>query len=128
MRGAKSHAYKRHEISYKVANAPKAKYIRLSLRCRRERSFRTQILMAVLVVIGVLFLGASLAWMAIITLAIALVLAAELFNSALETLVDHLHPEFHAEIRVVKDMAAGGVLLVSLGAAVVGVLFFLAQR
>jgi undecaprenol kinase len=95
---------------------------------RRERSFRAQILMGVLVVVGVLFLGASTAWMAIIALAIALVLAAELFNSALETLVDHLHPEIHAEIRVVKDMAAGGMLLVSLGAAVVGVLFFFAQR
>jgi diacylglycerol kinase (ATP) len=95
---------------------------------RRERSFRTQIVIGIPVVIGVLFLGASTAWLAIIALAIALVLSAELFNSALETLVDHLHPEIHAEIRVVKDMAAGGVLLVSLGAAVVGVLFLFAQR
>ena len=95
---------------------------------RRERSFRTQLLMGVLVVIGILLLGASTAWMAIVALAIAVVLAAELFNSALETLVDHLHPEIHAEIRVVKDMAAGAVLLVSIGASVVGLLFFFAQR
>jgi diacylglycerol kinase len=41
----------------------------------------------------------------------------------LEALVDHLHPETHPEIRVVKDMAAASVLLVSIGALVIGLLF-----
>jgi diacylglycerol kinase len=41
-------------------------------------------------------------------------------NAALETLVDHLHPDIHPQIRVVKDMAAGAVLLVVIGAVVVG--------
>ncbi len=89
---------------------------------RRESSFRTQVFLGALTVIGVAFLGASAIWCAVVALAIALVLAAELLNSALEALVDRLHPEIHREIRVVKDMAAASVLLVSLGALAVGLL------
>lgn len=53
----------------------------------------------------------ALVWWAVVTLAIALVLAAELLNAALEALVDHLHPDIHHRIRVVKDIAAGAVLI-----------------
>ena len=76
--------------------------------------------------IAVLVLRASAAWCAVVALAIALVLAAELVYSALETLIDRMHPETHPEIRIVKDMAAASVLLVSLGALAVGVLLVMA--
>jgi undecaprenol kinase len=90
---------------------------------RRERSFRTQVTIAGLVIVLVAILGASTLWLAVICLTIALVLASELLNSSLEALVDHLHPDIHPEIRIVKDMAAGSVLLVSIGAVLVGLLF-----
>ena len=90
---------------------------------RRERSLRTQVARAVLALVVVSFLGASALWLAVVCLTIALVLAAELLNSSLEALVDRLHPETHPEIRIVKDMAAGSVLLVSIGAVIVGLLF-----
>jgi undecaprenol kinase len=51
---------------------------------------------------------------------IAAVLAFETVNAALESLIDHLHPDIHPEIRVIKDMAAGAVLLVVIGAVAVG--------
>lgn len=89
---------------------------------RREKSFRAQVILGILAVIVVAVIGASAIWCAVVTLAIALVLAAELLNSALEALVDRLHPEVHPEIRIVKDMAAGSVLMVSLGALAVGLL------
>jgi undecaprenol kinase len=57
---------------------------------------------------------------------ISFVLAAELMNSAFEALVDHLHPERHPEIRVIKDVASGAVLLTSIGALVVGFLLLCA--
>jgi diacylglycerol kinase len=55
-----------------------------------------------------------------------MVLAIELVNSALETLMDRLHPDVHPEIRVVKDMAASAVLVVSFGALFVGALMIMA--
>ena len=37
-------------------------------------------------------------------------------DTAIERLADHLHPELHPEIRIVKDCAAAGVLVIVAGA------------
>ena len=50
-------------------------------------------------------------------------LAAELFNTAIESLADHLHPEQHPAIKVVKDCAAGAVLVASVAALGVAAAF-----
>ena len=87
---------------------------------RRERSFRTQAGVAVAVVAGLIVLRPPAVWWALIGFVIAVVLAVEIVNTALEALIDHLHPDIHPEIRIIKDMAAGAVLLVVVGAIVVG--------
>ena len=92
-------------------------------RRRRERSFRSQVWIAVLVVLALIVLRPAAVWWGVILLTIGLVLAAELFNAAVEALVDHLHPERHPEVRTVKDMAAGAVLVASLAAVAVGAAF-----
>lgn len=55
-------------------------------------------------------------WWALVGIMVMLVLAAELINTALEHLADHLHPEQHPQIKLVKDCAAAAVLLLSVGA------------
>lgn len=92
----------------------------------REKSFRSQGIIAVLVILTLLVLRIPLVWLAIAVLAIGLVLAAEMINAALEATIDRLHPERHPEIRAAKDMAAGSVLLVSIAATVVGLLMIFA--
>jgi hypothetical protein len=69
-------------------------------------------------VIVLVILRPPVVWWAILALTISFVLTAELMNSAFEALVDLLHPEQHPEIRVIKDLAAGGVLLASIGGRV----------
>jgi diacylglycerol kinase (ATP) len=86
---------------------------------RTERSFRTHIVCAALAFAALLAIRPAPVWWALVGLAVALVLALELVNSALERLIDHLHPAIHPEIKLVKDMAAGGVLVISLGALAV---------
>jgi undecaprenol kinase len=86
---------------------------------RNEQSARIQVGAFVLVVIVLLILRPGPFWWALVMLASAGVLAAEMFNTALEHLVDHLHPEIHPRIGVVKDCAAAGVLIASLGAVAV---------
>lgn len=86
---------------------------------RSEASFRTQLVIAAGVVLVLLWLRPAAAWWAMVLLAICLVLAAELFNTALERVIDHLHPERHPAIKVAKDCAAGAVLVLSLAATVV---------
>ncbi len=83
---------------------------------RNESSFRLHILAALLVIILLVVAQPDPIWWALMALTVACVLAAELFNTAIETLADHLHPHQHPHIKIVKDCAAGAVLLVSLGA------------
>jgi diacylglycerol kinase (ATP) len=54
-----------------------------------------------------------------VALTVAIVLAAELFNSAMETMVDRLHPEQDPTIGRAKDGAVGAVLVLSIAALVV---------
>jgi len=83
---------------------------------RSEHSLKTQLVMFVGVVVALIVLRPGPLWWALVMLASAGVLAAELFNTAVEELADHLHPEVHPSIRVVKDCAAAAVLVASLGA------------
>jgi diacylglycerol kinase len=62
-------------------------------------------------------------WLALI-FAIALVLVAEAFNTALELLGDAITREQNPSIGRAKDLAAGAVLLAAVAAAVIGVLIF----
>lgn len=97
----------------------------LRLAVCRESSFRTHLLAAAGVLAVLLALRPALVWWAVLALASGLVLVAELLNSALEALVDHLHPERHPEIGAAKDIAAGAVLVASLIAVGVGLAFLL---
>ena len=62
-------------------------------------------------------------WCALL-LSIALVFTAEALNTAIETVVDLVSPEFHLLAQRAKDLAAGGVLAASLGAAAAGAVVF----
>ncbi len=92
----------------------------------REKSFRSQCALALAAVIATIALRPGPLWSALVALSIALVLALELANSALEYLLDHLHPDRAREIGAAKDAAAAAVLVASLAAASVGALMLLA--
>jgi undecaprenol kinase len=83
---------------------------------RTERSVQLQALALVVVLLGLARLRPSPGWWAMVGLASAGVIAAELLNTAIEKLADHLHPELHPSIRLVKDCAAAAVLVAVLGA------------
>lgn len=61
----------------------------------------------------------------LILLCIALVMGAELINSAIETYIDYKSPEHHSEIGKAKDIAAAAVLVCSIFAAVIGCFIFI---
>lgn len=93
----------------------------LSHALRAERSLQTQAVIFVLVVVALAVLRPEPVWWALVLMASAAVLAAELFNTAIEHLADHLHPELHPAIRIVKDCAAAAVLLTVGGAIATGI-------
>ena len=90
---------------------------------RTENSFKTHVAAAVLVLAVLLWFGPPPLWWAIAMLTVAFVIGAEVFNTAVEGLADHLHPEQHPAIRTVKDCAAGAVLVATIAALGVAAAF-----
>ncbi|MBL6966169.1 MAG: diacylglycerol kinase family protein [Anaerolineales bacterium] len=75
---------------------------------------------------GVIILGVWLQlspqdW-AILLITIALVWAAEFFNTSLEALADLIHPDEHPQIKIIKDVSAAGVLITATAAILIGLL------
>ena len=92
---------------------------------RTQTSARIQLVVAAAVVgAGFWFRIDRLEWLAVVG-AIGAVLAAEAFNTALESLADAVHPERHPLVGRAKDCAAGAVLLTAIAAMVVGLIVFL---
>ena len=78
----------------------------------------------IVIVLGFLLKVTGIDW-AILALATGAVWSAEALNTALEFLADRVAPEWHELVGNAKDVAAGGVLIVSASAAVAGLLIFL---
>lgn len=91
----------------------------LSWVWQREKSFRTELFFAVLAILLTAVIRPGLIWTALIIISIAIVLALELMNSALEYLIDHLHPQIAPEIKAVKDVASAAVLMANTSAVVI---------
>lgn len=90
-----------------------------------EKTFRLHTLIAVLVIAYSWYQGIEKIYWVVILMIIALVMALEIFNSAIERLVDMLAPRTHNFAKEVKDLLAAMVLLVSLFAAAIGFIVFL---
>lgn len=91
---------------------------------RYENNFKYQVFAAIVTIGLGFFLGLdTFEWLLIIIM-IGLVLMAEASNTALEKFLDVLHPEIHPTVAKAKDLAAGAVLLISITAAIVGVIIF----
>ena len=97
----------------------------LAYLLRTQPHARIHLAMTVAVVAAGWWLQVSaLAWAALV-LAMGVVWAAEAFNTAVEAVVDLTTPRFHPLAKAAKDVAAAGVLLAAMAAAVVGLLVFL---
>jgi diacylglycerol kinase len=87
----------------------------------RQTNLRIMLAIAVAVVVVAAILDVSGGTWAILLLCIGTVLGAELCNTALETLADRVEAEQDPAIRDTKDIAAAAVLVVSVVAAVTGI-------
>jgi diacylglycerol kinase (ATP) len=89
-----------------------------------QANLRVHLGAAVIVVVAAFLLRFSLIEFAALLLCFAVVIAAELFNTTLEVLIDYAWPEHHPMIGRAKDVAAAAVLVAAIGAALVGIILF----
>ena len=81
---------------------------------------RNHFISAVVVLLAALFMRVTVIEFALLALSILFVLFAELFNTAVEAVVDLVSPDYHPLAKIAKDTAAGGVLIAAIGAAIMG--------
>ena len=91
---------------------------------RTQKHMRWHFLSAAAVLLAALFFKVPTVDFLLLTLAITVVLFAEIINTAVEVVVDLVSPDYHPLAKQAKDVAAGAVLLAVCGAAVIGYVVF----
>lgn len=97
----------------------------IGIAARTEQNLQIHIVAMVTVTIAGIILNVShTEWMILIT-CFGIVISAELVNSAIEKLVDLVSPEYNNKAGVIKDIAAGAVLILALSSAIIGCIIFI---
>jgi diacylglycerol kinase len=91
---------------------------------KTEQNFRTEIVIAILVIAMMLIFPLRPIQQVLLGLLIVWVLTLELINTVLERMADIMKPKAHPYVKVTKDLMAGAVLISAAGAAVIGVIIF----
>ena len=92
---------------------------------RTQRHMRFHFVTVVAVLLAALFFGLDQPSMLILLFTISMVLIAEMFNSAIEAVVDMVTQTYHPLAKFAKDAAAGAVLIATVTAVVIGFLLFI---
>ncbi len=87
---------------------------------KTQRHLRYHFFTAATVLFFSYALGVSRTEFLIIALSVIAVLLAEMFNTAVESIVDIISPEHSEKARIAKDVAAGSVFITAFGVAVIG--------
>ncbi len=91
---------------------------------RTERNIKVMIVGGILALVAGILIQLDLISWAIVLLCCGVVIAAELLNTAIETVVDLVSPEYHPLAGRAKDIAAGAVYSLCVIVALVGLIVF----
>ena len=91
---------------------------------KTEKSMRLHYIIAVLVLLSSLFFDFNRTEFLLLLFAVSLVVISEMINTAIERTIDLITKEFHPLARLVKDVAAGAVLIATINSLIVGYLLF----
>ncbi len=90
-----------------------------------EDNFKREIVLGIIALLLGVFLKISKIEFIIILFVIALVLFAEIINTALEKVVDLYTTEYNEKARIVKDVAASSVIIICFFAVVIGLIIYI---
>ena len=91
----------------------------------KEQNLSFHLIAMAAVTLAGFVLGITRTEWTVVILCFGVVIAAELFNTAIERLVDLVSPERHPVAGQVKDIAAGAVLVCAVAAAIIGLIIFI---
>lgn len=91
---------------------------------KSERNFQIELLALLINLFLIFYLKLSITDTILILMVSFSVLSAEIFNTAIEKICDIVHPEFDRRIGFIKDITAGGVVLMTIVSVIVGILVY----
>jgi len=89
-----------------------------------EASLKIQFFIGVIMTIAGFYYQLSPIEWVIQILTIALIMAIEGLNTAIEEMADFVHPEYHKKIGLIKDLSAGSVFIFAIAAVIVGCIIY----
>jgi diacylglycerol kinase len=92
---------------------------------KSERNMKIHVLATIIVVILGLILKINIVEWCFCIISIVLVISAELLNTAIENIVDMISTEKNEKAKLVKDISAGAVLVLAIGALIIGMIIFI---
>lgn len=108
----------------KLINSFKYAFQGIASALKTERNLKIHISVMILVIIcGFIFKITKVEWLICIGLFV-LVIGGELFNTAIEIVVDIAMPQINEKAKLAKDISAGAVLVFAIGSIIIGLLIF----
>ncbi len=91
---------------------------------KSERNFQIEVLALLANLFLIVYLKVSTVDAAIILIVCFAVLSLEILNTCVEKICDIIQPEFDQRVKIIKDIAAGSVFIMSIASVFVGVLIY----
>ncbi len=110
---------RQHHISFKNAFAG------LIWAVKTQPNFRVHMVISLIVISMSIYFQITAVEKVILLFTILLGLSGEMINTALESMTDLITKEWRQEAKIAKDVAAGMMLLIAMGAVVIGAVIFL---
>ena len=91
----------------------------------RDRNGRIQLVIGIIAItLGFTVSLTAYQWL-LVLLCIGMVISLEMINSAIEKYCDLVTTDFHPGIKIIKDVAAGAVLVASIMSLIIGLIIFI---
>ena len=91
---------------------------------KSEKNFQLEILALLINLFLIVYLQVNSTDTAIIIIVCFSVLSLEILNTCVEKICDMIQPEYDERIKIIKDIAAGSVVIMAMASVVVGVLIY----
>jgi diacylglycerol kinase len=97
----------------------------LLLLLKNEHNSRIHLLAAIVAILAGIIMKLNIYEWSLLAIVIGIVFLTELLNSSIESLADHINPEWNEIIGRAKDYSAAAVLISAIVAIIVGCLIFI---
>lgn len=109
----------------KLVNSFKYAFNGIYSAFKTERNMKIHVSIMLIIIVAGFFLKLKMWEWLVCIICFATVIGGELFNTAIETVVDMVMPDINIKAKKAKDISAGAVLIFAIGSAIVGLLIFI---